>query len=144
MTPPALALIAVALAASLAIPGAAAQSQSEIKPRPIIRVPPAQAPKPRAPLSQWREKDAPKCIAMGTLAGLVISTPNAIDLILRGRRFMRAKLEKGCAATDFYSGFYLKPTRDGRLCEDRDVIHSRTGGACEIEKFKTLVPPKAP
>jgi hypothetical protein len=144
MTLRAFALTAVALTGPFAATAPPAMAQSSIERRPVIRVPPAQAPAPRAPLSQWREKDAPKCISMGSLAGLVISKPNAIDLILRGGQFRRAKLEKGCTATDFYSGFYLKRTRDGRLCEDRDVIHSRAGGACEIEKFKTLLPPKAP
>jgi hypothetical protein len=52
------------------------------------------------------------------------------------------KLEKSCQAIDFYSGFYVKATKDGQVCEDRDSIHSRSGGECAIGKFKTLVPAK--
>ena len=63
-------------------------------------------------------------------------------MVMRGGRVIRARLEKGCPSIDFYSGFYLKPTKDGQLCQDRDTIHSRTGGACEIEKFRTLLPPR--
>jgi hypothetical protein len=73
----------------------------------------------------------------------MINKMDAVDILLHGGAFIRARLEKGCASTEFYSGFYITPASDGRLCEDRDVIRSRTGGACEIKKFKSLTPPKA-
>ena len=42
-------------------------------------------------------------------------------------------------ALDFYAGFYMKGNKDGRLCEDRDEIHARTGARCEVDKFKRMV-----
>ena len=54
---------------------------------------------------------------------------------------MRAQLEKGCPAHDFfYSGFYLTPSSDGQVCVKRDMFHARMGGDCTIVKFKALVP----
>jgi hypothetical protein len=121
-------------------------AQITISRRTVIRVIPAQAAtaqSPRLPpFKEWKEKDAPKCVTTSSLAGLMISKPDSIDLLLRGGQVMRAKLEKGCSSVDFYSGFYFQPTKDGRICQDRDTIHSRTGGACEIDKFKSLTPPK--
>ncbi|MEQ1547886.1 MAG: hypothetical protein ABL918_04470 [Chakrabartia sp.] len=119
-------------------------AQVTITRRSVIRVTPAlSAPIRRLPPANlWKEKDAPDCIPTSALAGLMISKPDSIDLLLHSGQLVRAKLEKGCPSIDFYSGFYMKPTKDGRICEDRDTIHSRTGGACEIDKFKTLTPPK--
>ena len=76
------------------------------------------------------------------MAAAMVSSPTTIDLIVRGGTRYRVKLEKSCQAIDFYSGFYVKATRDGQVCEDRDSIHSRSGGECAIGKFKTLVPAK--
>ncbi len=118
-------------------------AQVVIERRTFIRITPHhERARTRETFRDWKEKKAPKCIAMGMVGGISISRPDSIDLVLRGNQFIRARLEKGCPSIDFYSGFYLKPTKDGRLCEDRDTIHSRTGGACMIDKFHTLVPPK--
>ncbi len=119
-------------------------AQITISRRSVIRVTPApSSPLQRLPPAKlWKEKDAPECIPTSALAGLMISKPDSIDLLLHSGQLVRAKLEKGCPSIDFYSGFYMKPTKDGRICEDRDTIHSRTGGACEIDKFKALTRPK--
>lgn len=118
-------------------------AQVVIERRTFIRITPHhERARTRETFRDWKEKKAPKCIAMSMVGGISISRPDSIDLVLRGNQFIRARLEKGCPSIDFYSGFYLKPTKDGRLCEDRDTIHSRTGGACLIDKFHTLVPPK--
>jgi hypothetical protein len=118
-------------------------AQVMIERRTVIRITPHhERARPRMIFQDWKEKSAPKCLSIATLGGILISRPDSIDLVLRGGQPVRARLEKGCPSIDFYSGFYLQPTRDGRLCEDRDTIHSRTGGACMIDKFHTLVPPK--
>jgi hypothetical protein len=117
-------------------------AQVVIQRRTIVRIPAVFMSTPRATPTVWKEKNAPKCVNMSLLAGLAITRPDSIDLILRGNQRIRARLEKSCPSVDFYSGFYVKPNKDGRICEDRDTIHSRTGGACEIEKFKQLVPAK--
>ena len=55
-------------------------------------------------------------------------------------RNWRAKLESSCPALDYYYGFYITPNPDGMVCEDRDNIRSRMGGACEIDRFRGLEP----
>ena len=64
---------------------------------------------------------------------------DSIDIITRQKQRLRAQLNRGCRALDFYAGFYMQGTKDGQLCEDRDQIHARTGAKCEIEKFRLLV-----
>nr|WP_254447634.1 hypothetical protein [Sphingomonas sp. ID1715] len=87
---------------------------------------------------QWREKGGPKCIPAGALAGAQISR-EGVDLLLKGGARVRAKLDR-CPPLDYYSGFYIRPGLDGRVCQDRDTIRVRSGGSCEIDAFKTLVP----
>jgi hypothetical protein len=113
-------------------------AQVTIQRSTIIRVRPAQP----ASLMKFKEKGAPKCLPWSNMAAAMISSPSTIDLIVKGGTRYRVKLQKACQAIDFYSGFYVKATRDGRVCEDRDMIHSRSGGECGISKFKTLVPDK--
>ena len=149
--------IILGFAVAAALPGASALAisvrdtpvagpevaQMVIERRVVIRVTPHQVrERPRVSFREWREKSAPKCFPINALAGILISKPDSIDMVLRGGQLIRARLERGCPSIDFYSGFYLQPTRDGRLCAHRDMIHSRTGGACEIEKFRTLAPPR--
>jgi hypothetical protein len=89
---------------------------------------------------EWKEGKGPKCIsARGILAATLVGK-NSVDLILRSRQRVRAKLESSCPALDYYYGFYIRPNPDGMVCEDRDNIRSRMGGACEIERFRSLEP----
>ena len=88
----------------------------------------------------WRETKAPKCVAMRSLVGIQAVQRDSIDLITRENQRLRAKLNRGCRALDFYSGFYLKQSKDGRLCADRDALHARSGAECEVEKFRLMVP----
>lgn len=108
----------------------------------IIRVP----TRPVVPVpTRWKEKDGPRCIPAGLLAGAQV-VREGLDLILRtGERF-RAISDRSCGALDYYAGFYVRPGIDGMICEDRDVIRVRSGGSCEIDRFKRLVPvmPKSP
>lgn len=95
---------------------------------------------PQASATKWKEKKAPRCIPVKSLAGASVTTRDSVDLVLRGGTRMRAKLEDDCPALDFYDGFYMKPTQDGQMCAERDMIHSRSGGQCAISRFRTLVP----
>ena len=88
---------------------------------------------------EWREKRGPKCIAAVSIRGAMLSGRNSVDFVLRDRRRMRAELDSDCPALDFYGGFYVQP-EDDRLCVRRDVIRSRMGGSCRIERFRTLLP----
>ncbi|MFN4359075.1 hypothetical protein [Sphingopyxis alaskensis] len=88
----------------------------------------------------WKEKKAPKCVAMRNIVGLDAVQRDSIDLITRQKQRLRAQLNRGCRALDFYAGFYMQGSKDGKLCEDRDEIHARTGAKCEVDKFRLLVP----
>jgi len=87
----------------------------------------------------WKEHKGPRCIPLGALGGAAITQPNSVDLVLRGGDRVRALLERGCSAREFfYSGFYLTPTSDGQVCVKRDQFHARIGGDCGITKFRSL------
>lgn len=108
----------------------------------VIRIPlqPMTAvPLPR-PTAEWKESRGPKCISRADIAGASLSRMNSIDFILRDRTRLRAKLENSCPAIDYYAGFYLNPTSDGKICEDRDAVHARSGGECQIDRFRKLAP----
>ena len=102
----------------------------------ILRVP--VRPNPRLQL-RWEEEKGPKCLPAAAIAGAMLSSPDSIDIVLRNRQRMRAKLDNDCEGLDFYGALYLQ-TDDGKFCAKRDVIRSRMGGTCQIEKFRTLVP----
>ena len=114
-------------------------AQLTIQQRVVIRVPrmpAAQAPAPR-PIT-WKEKKGPKCVGAQTMAGALVSAPNQVDLVLIGGKRVRAKLDGDCRPLDFYSGFYVRPAKDGMICADRDAIRVRSGASCQIDTFKAL------
>ncbi|WP_156420643.1 MULTISPECIES: hypothetical protein [unclassified Sphingopyxis] len=87
----------------------------------------------------WKETKAPKCVAMRNIVGMQAVQRDSIELITRQKERLRAQLNRGCRALDFYAGFYMKGNKDGKLCEDRDEIHARSGTKCEVDKFRLLV-----
>ncbi|MFM2100642.1 MAG: hypothetical protein RLZZ366_2181 [Pseudomonadota bacterium] len=117
-------------------------AQIQIQRTTIVRVPPAPSAVISLAPTKWKEKRAPNCVKWSTMAAAMISGPTTIDIIVKGGTRYRVKLEKSCSSIDFYSGFYVKATPDGEVCKDRDSIHSRSGGECVIDTFKTLVPAK--
>ena len=102
----------------------------------ILRVP--VRPHPRVNF-RWEEEKGPKCLPVRAIAGAMLSGSHSIDILLRDRQRIRAKLDNECKGLDFYGRFYLQ-TEDGQFCAKRDVIRSRMGGTCQIEKFRLLVP----
>ncbi|PTQ12429.1 hypothetical protein CLG96_07095 [Sphingomonas oleivorans] len=116
-------------------------AQLTIRQRVVVRVPAA----PMTiipPRMQWKDKKGPRCVAMGDIAGAAVIAPRSVDLILRGGTRLRAQFARSCPALDYYSGFYVLPTADGQLCADRDAVRARSGGECEIERFRMLMPAK--
>jgi hypothetical protein len=77
---------------------------------------------------------------MSGVGGAAVIEEDSVDLILKGGQRVRARFASSCAALDYYSGFYILPTKDGRICADRDSIHTRAGGECQIARFRLLVP----
>jgi hypothetical protein len=115
-------------------------AQLTIQQRVVIRVPVVPIAAEQVRPLRWVEKKGPKCIASNSLAGAIVTAPRAIDLVTRGGPRLRAQLDGSCQAVDLRFGFYIRPNSDGKICADRDAIHARTGGQCEIEKFRTLIP----
>ena len=95
---------------------------------------------PQAPLAtRFRERKVGKCVAVAGIAGVQIGGDDRLMLFMRDQRMIGASLEKSCRARDFYSGFYLERNDDGRLCVDRDMIHSRSGASCSLSRLRQLV-----
>lgn len=121
-------------------------AQVRIQQHIVIRIPRPDAIRrvsaPAAPLPPiaWVEKASDKCVQMNRLAGAAITRSDSVDLVMAGGKRIRAKLGKECPALDFYSGFYVKPTKDGMVCAKRDTFRSRAGGECQIKSFRTLIP----
>ena len=123
-------------------------AQVRIEQRVIIRVPRRRASQlaPMADITksvreqQFRERKIGKCLPMNNILGVQLSGEREIDLFTRDRKRIRARLEKNCQARSFYSGFYMERSGDGKICTDRDILHSRTGTKCEIDRFRELVP----
>ena len=105
--------------------------------RIVVRVPRLGPPPPQ---TTWKEKRGPKCIAAADLAGALVVAPSVVDLVLAGNRRVRARLDGSCEPLDFYSGFYLKPASDGKVCAGRDAIRARSGLSCQIDAFRLLKP----
>lgn len=142
MPHPALPVILLALAAPAAAspwPGADRLARLTVQQRVVIRVPrmtpaPAMVPKPVS----WKEKKGPKCVPAQLMAGALVSAPKQVDLVLIGGKRVRAKLDRDCRPLDYYSGFYVRPAKDGMICADRDAIRVRSGASCRIDEFKLL------
>jgi hypothetical protein len=96
-------------------------------------------PRPLLPQFEWIEKKGPKCVPVADIQRALLSGSEQVDFVLADRSRIRAQFGEGCPALDFYAGFYLQP-QDERLCAGRDAVHSRIGGSCTIERFRTLVP----
>jgi len=120
-------------------------NQVRIEQHLTIRISPGQVPRgtfltPPPPTVPQRgpERRQIKCVAMTALAGVRLSGPNQLTLILRDDRMILATLPRICSASAFYSGFYVEPTPDGMLCARRDVVHSRAGANCSLSRLDVV------
>ena len=122
-------------------------AQLRIEKRVIIRVP-RRRPAATVPLADIRRESVPptykekkigKCLPMNDILGVQMFGGRELDLLTRDRKRIRARLEKNCQARSFYSGFYMEKSGDGRICANRDILHSRSGSKCEIDRFRELV-----
>lgn len=105
----------------------------------IVRSRPVAPPPPAPPMV---EKKADDCIRMQRVVGFAVTQRDSVDLVMNDGSRMRAKLANNCPSLGFYSGFYVRPNPDGKMCVDRDTIRARSGGSCSISAFKKLVPAK--
>lgn len=125
----------------------AAANQVRIEQRMTIRIAPRPAPVQRNMLMdlpgraigpQFVERKIGKCLPVAGIAG-VQADANRLLLFMRDQRIVSAELERACRARDYYSGFYLARSNDGRICVDRDVLLSRSGANCKLSRIRQLV-----
>jgi len=95
----------------------------------------------RAVGPRFLERKMGKCLKVGNIAGVQANGGSQLLLFTRDRRIVSADLERSCRARDFYSGFYLSRSSDGRLCVDRDTLLSRSGANCKLTRMRQLVEP---
>lgn len=89
---------------------------------------------------EWREGRSQACIRARNITGAGLLGPSTVDLLLRDSSRVRIRLNRRCPALDFYRGFYVTASEDGRICADRDAIRARSGGECEIDQLRALHP----
>jgi len=122
--------------------------QVRIEQRVVIRISP-QRPGARQQMltnlpreeieTRFEERKMGKCVPLERIAGVQTGSGNRLLLFLTDKRMVTVDLEKTCHARDFYSGFYVERSEDGKFCVDRDRIKSRTGVKCEVERMRQLV-----
>ncbi len=127
-----------------------AAEQVSIQQRVTIRVSPRSAPMPmdaamfdngmdsgRGP--RFAERKWGNCLGIDSIAGVQPIDNSRLLLILRDRRMVTAKLEKGCQGREFYSGFIVARNSDAQICVGRDRLQSRSGMGCQVSGFRQLV-----
>ena len=122
------------------------ENQVRIEQRITIRIAPrGSAPAPnfvdlpsRLP-PRLAERHGERCLPINGIAGVQVSRDNRLLLFMRDRRVIGLGLEKACRATDFYSGFYVERSADGRICVDRDRLQSRSGANCALKRMRQLI-----
>lgn len=122
------------------------QNQVRIERRVIIRIAPSS---PRAAeqsmariareIDSFEEERVADCVPIGTITAAYPSSDNRLLLFLNDRRVLSAALERACKAEDFYAGFYVERSEDGRLCSRRDRLQSRAGSSCRVSHLSRVV-----
>lgn len=127
--------------------GPANSEQVRIERRIILRISPVSgaareslaADAPRAqPNMRVVERAMGKCVESANIGG-VADRGDRLLMFMRDRRTIAAKLEKGCSPRDFYRGFYMERSDDGKVCVQRDRLLSRSGAKCQVARFSELV-----
>lgn len=90
-------------------------------------------------IPQFSERKIGNCLSMAGIASVRPDRANRLLLFMRDRRVVSAELDRSCRARDFYSGFLLERSDDGRLCVDRDTLLSRSGMNCKLTRIRELI-----
>jgi hypothetical protein len=85
------------------------------------------------------ERKIGECVKVSQISGVQTDVGNRLLLFMSDRTIVSAMLERACRARDFYSGFYLAKSKDGKLCVARDSLQSRSGANCKITRIRELV-----
>ncbi len=111
-----------------------------VSPRPVPVRPNGFDALPEEPIGpRFIERKIGECVPVKGIAGVQANGGRNLILFMRDRRIVSADLERSCRARDFYSGFYLSGSEDGRLCVDRDSLQSRSGANCKLKRIRQLV-----
>lgn len=122
--------------------------QVRIEQRVVIRIAPARQGTRNSLLAQlpqqglntrYEEREMERCVPVARISGVQTGTGNRLLLFLSDQRIVTVNLERACRARDFYSGFYVERSEDGKLCVGRDELQSRSGAKCEVEAMRQLV-----
>lgn len=87
----------------------------------------------------FTERKIGNCLPIGGIVSVRPDRDNRLLLFMRDRRLVSAELDRSCRARDFYLGFLLERSDDGRLCVDRDTLLSRSGMSCKLTRIRQLV-----
>lgn len=85
------------------------------------------------------ERSFGECLDVSAIAAVQAQRGSRLLLYLRDRRLIAANLEKACEAQNYYSGFYLEQSDDGRLCTGRDHLQARNGMRCSVSSLRQIV-----
>lgn len=88
---------------------------------------------------RFEERKMGKCLKVNGIAGVQPNGGSRLLLFMRDQRIVSADLERACRSRDFYSGFYLSRSNDGKLCVDRDTLLSRSGANCRLTRIRQLI-----
>jgi len=85
------------------------------------------------------ERKIGECVKASRITGVQTDVGNRLLLFMSDRTIVSAMLERSCRSRDFYSGFYLEESKDGKLCVARDTLQSRSGANCKLTQIRQLV-----
>ena len=107
----------------------------------IMRIPPVDSASSKS-LRPFRFVERPmgNCINASTIAAVRRAGGTALDMVTTHNTYFRAYLSDNCQAAQFYSGFYVEKASDGKVCTNRDILHSRSGAQCTVKSFRQLTP----
>lgn len=123
-------------------------NQVRIEQRVVIRIAPQRQTNRNSLLAElpanglntrYEERKMESCVPVNRISGVQTGTGNRLLLFLSDQRIVSLNLERACRARDFYSGFYVERSEDGRLCVERDQLQSRSGAKCEVAAMRQLV-----
>lgn len=110
-----------------------------ITPRASVPMPQMFVGMPEEGRGDIAERKIGKCLPVAGILSVRPDRANRLLLLMRDSKVVSAELDRSCRARDFYSGFLIKRSEDGRLCVDRDTLLSRGGMSCRLTRIRQLV-----
>ena len=124
-------------------------NQIRVRQRVFVRITPSQSGVNRQNLvarppqsrvqTRYKEDKPNSCVPVKRISSVQTGSGNRLILLMKDSKVMSLNLEKACRSRDFYAGFYVDKNKDGKMCVDRDMLQSRNGAKCSIERMMQLV-----